>query len=314
MLATVAPMVSFCIRGWRASMVGRAIESALAQTIDDLEVIVTDDKGDLEEAVRRCDDRRVSYYRNADRLGAAWNARQALNLGRGDFLCLLNDDDWLLPDFAETVLARFAQVPRAGIVFTNHYLERDGRRWVRDAPVVDGTYDDFLVDFMRTTPVCSGSALIRREVWEDGERAHPMPQNTAADAFIAFRASVMKVVFSYVDEPLMVWTLHNDSLMAGLGMRDLSVSLWSSFELADSEAERMRIDHLARAYKGRAAARLQTGRIPEARDDLANARRLGRGSLVLSFFARVPFGVLPAVALKHKLARLWLFLSPRSQA
>lgn len=292
------PLVSFCIRGWRASTVGGAIESALAQTIERIEVVVADDRGDLEPVVRAFDDPRVSYHRNPERLGPAWNAREALNRGRGEFLFLLNDDDRLLPTFAERTLRRFAEVPRAGIVLTSLYLEEDGRRWVRDTPFPDGTYDDFLTLFLRRFWV-GDSALLRRTVWEEGERAHPIPSDTLADSYILFRAAVMGVAISYLDEPLLVWSLHEGTVSNSLVARDLAVSLWSSFELSDPEAEQLRLEHLGRALVSRAGGRLRTRRYAEARADLAAAGELGRRARIHRLFAYLRLPVGPALALKH---------------
>ncbi len=299
----VEPLVSFCIRGWRASTVAEAIESALAQTIKRIEVVVTDDMGNLEPVVRAFDDPRVSYHRNTERLGPSWNAREALNLGRGQFLFLLNDDDRLLPTYAERALERFSEVPRAGIVFTNVFIERDGERWLREVPISDGTYDDFLPEFVRAYWLASGPALLRREVWEEGERAHPIPGGTAADSFIAFRAAFMDVVFSYVDEPLLVWTIHPETISANPELPDLHVSLWSSFELADPELERIRVGNLAETFVRRAVARLRESRYAEAREDLSAARALGRRAPVHSLFANLRLPIGPALAVKHRIER-----------
>jgi glycosyltransferase involved in cell wall biosynthesis len=299
----VDPLVSFCIRGWRASTVGGAIESALAQTIDRIEVVVADDKGDLEPVVCAFDDPRVRYQRNAERLGPSWNAREALNLGRGEFLFLLNDDDRLLPTFAERTLERLAEVPQAGIVFTNLYWEEDGRRRVRETPVADGTYDDWLIRFLRELWMCGGTALMRRAVWEDGERSHPIPPDTVADTFIMFRAAVMGVAISYLDQPLLVWNLHEGTVSSSLAVRELMVGLWSSFELTDPEAEQLRLDHLARALVSRAAARLRTGDYADARADLAAARALGQRARIHWVFAYLRLPMRPALVLKRRLER-----------
>ena len=290
-------------------MVGDAIESALAQTIDRIEVVVADDKGDLEPVVRAFDDPRVSYHRNAEHLGPTWNAREALNLARGEFLFLLNDDDRLLPAFAERTLERFAEVPRAGIVSTNMFCEEGDRRWVPESPIADGTYDDYLPRFLRAFSVGGNTALMRREVWEDGERAHPIPADTPGDSYIMFRAAVMGVVISYIDEPLLVWNLHGGNLSGTLAVRELFVPLWSSFELADPEAERLRRDHLARALVSRAAGRLQTGRHAEARADLAAARALGHRAPVHWLFAHLRLPVQPALTVKHGVRKWRVSLS-----
>lgn len=297
----MAPLISFCVRGWRAATIPDAIKSALAQTIEDIEVVVVDDKGDLEPVVRGFDDPRVAYHRNAEPLGPAWNAREAFERARGDFVFLLNDDDRVLPTFAERTLDRFAHVPRAGIVFTNLYWEDGGTRRVRETPIADGTYDDYLPEFLRAYWVGGSTAVIRREVWEAGERDYPIPSDVPSDAFVMFRAAVMGVVVSYLDEPLHIWTQRGDTISTSLRVRDYMVSLWSGFELDDPEVERIRLDHLGRALVSRAGGRLRERRFAEARNDLAAARALGHRSAMHELFAGLRLPVGPALAAKRRI-------------
>ncbi len=144
---------------------------------------------------------------------------------------------------------------------------------------------------------------MRRAVWEEGERAHPIPPDTMGDAYIMFRAAVMGVVISYLDEPLLVWSLNDGTVSSSLRMRDLMVSLWSSFELDDPGAERMRLDHLARALVSRAGGRLRTRRYAEARADLAAARALGQRARIHWLFAYLRLPMRPALALKRRLEK-----------
>ncbi|HEY2328127.1 MAG TPA: glycosyltransferase family 2 protein [Gaiellaceae bacterium] len=301
----MAPAVSFCIRGWRVDTAAMAIESVLSQTVDDVEVVITDDCGDLEPVARSFDDDRIRYFRNAEQLGPAWNARECLNRARGDLIGLLNDDDRLLPTFVEKVVERFEQVPRAGLVFTNHFFERNGKRWQRETLLPDGTYDKFLIRYLRTRPTAAGAMLMRRDVWLEGERAKPIPRETAADAFIALRAAAAGVTFSYIDEPLLVWRLHSGSVMASSAFGDLIVSLWSSFDF-DGEAEALRLLQLRDAYMTRAAARLRSHQIAEARSDLDAARHLGSRARLLPLVARVPLLLAPAL-----IANKWLYTMKR---
>ena len=85
-----------------------AISSALAQTIQDIEVIVVDDgsndaSGDIAARMAANDARlKVIHQRNAG-LGAARN--KALSEAKGEWVAFLDGDDAFLPDFLETLLA-----------------------------------------------------------------------------------------------------------------------------------------------------------------------------------------------------------------
>jgi glycosyltransferase involved in cell wall biosynthesis len=77
-----------------------AIDSVLAQSYTDFELIVVDDNSPDEtaEIVARCRDPRIRFYRNVTNLGPEGNWNRCLELARGRYFKLLPHDDMLLPD------------------------------------------------------------------------------------------------------------------------------------------------------------------------------------------------------------------------
>ena len=271
---TASPTVSICIRAWRRKSLTAAIESVLAQTFTDLEVVVADDRGDLEDVSSAFADPRVRYHRNEERLGVTGNARAALNLARGTYIGLLADDDRLLPGYVEEAVNRFRDDPALGIVFTNHYFDRTGQLLARSIPLAAGRYEgpDFLPTLLRHQPVWLSAALMRREVWEEGERSHPLQELAVADMQIWIRAVLANWPFYYIDSPLAIMQIHDGRISLSDAFRDYQVALWELFEFEDPESERLRREHLARSYVSRAAAHVRSGKGLEARADLDHAR------------------------------------------
>lgn len=79
--------------------VGEAIESALTQSYDNLEVVISDD-GSTDQtgevARQYCSDPRVKYYKNEENLGRAGNYRKTLyDRASGDWVLNLDGDDYL---------------------------------------------------------------------------------------------------------------------------------------------------------------------------------------------------------------------------
>jgi glycosyltransferase involved in cell wall biosynthesis len=73
------PLCSVCIRAHRGGEpLRRAIASALAQTLGDLEVVVCDDRGASEATATGFADARVRYVRNVARPGPAGNLAMAI--------------------------------------------------------------------------------------------------------------------------------------------------------------------------------------------------------------------------------------------
>lgn len=95
------PQVSVCIPTYRgAATLGAAIESVLAQSFADFELIVVDDGSpdDTAGVVARYSDPRVSYYRNPSNLGPEGNWNRCLELATGVYFKLLPHDDLLHPE------------------------------------------------------------------------------------------------------------------------------------------------------------------------------------------------------------------------
>lgn len=108
----MTPRVSILVPCYNASAtVERAIDSALAQTFRDLEVIVADDSStDASLAVleRYRGDARVSIHAEPHR-GGNGTRNRLLELARGEFVQFLDADDELAPKKLEACLAAFTE-------------------------------------------------------------------------------------------------------------------------------------------------------------------------------------------------------------
>lgn len=98
----------------KAAEVGRAIESVLAQTFADFEVVVIDD-GSTDgsgEIVKRFSDPRIRMVRQPN-AGQGPARHQGIIQGRGEFVAFLDPDDEWLPWFLERGLALLRDFPEA---------------------------------------------------------------------------------------------------------------------------------------------------------------------------------------------------------
>jgi glycosyltransferase involved in cell wall biosynthesis len=101
MLKTAAPTVSVCIPTYRgATHIGAAIESVLAQSYTDFELIVIDDNSpdDTAAIVQGYLDPRIRFLQNPGNLGPQGNWNRCLNEACGKYFKLLPQDDLLAPD------------------------------------------------------------------------------------------------------------------------------------------------------------------------------------------------------------------------
>jgi glycosyltransferase involved in cell wall biosynthesis len=125
------PLVSVGIPTFnRAAKLTRAVESVLAQTHRNLELVISDNASDDNtETVCRafCEhDQRVRYLRSPYNRGPTANFNTLFGELRGDYSMLLSDDDWLDHGYIASCLAELDRRPgyvlACGIA---HYL-RDG--------------------------------------------------------------------------------------------------------------------------------------------------------------------------------------------
>jgi len=101
--------------------VGQALESVLAQTYTDFEVVISDNASTdgTEEICRSYASRdpRVQYFRSSVNRGVYWNFRRGLELSHGEYFMWLAHDDALAPEFLERCVAALDADPNAVLAY-----------------------------------------------------------------------------------------------------------------------------------------------------------------------------------------------------
>lgn len=107
----------------------QAIDSLLAQTFTDFELIISDNAStDGTEQICRDyadKDSRIRYYRADHNHGATWNHNYVIELARGEFFKLAAHDDVCEPGFIEACVDALDENPEAVLAFTDAKLVRD---------------------------------------------------------------------------------------------------------------------------------------------------------------------------------------------
>lgn len=109
---------SFVMPAYKAAFIQASINSILAQTYRDFELIIVDDASpeDIKSIVESYQDSRIRYYRNESNIGGAdlvgqWN--HSISYAHGDWIILATDDDVYEPEFlskADSLLSKYSQV------------------------------------------------------------------------------------------------------------------------------------------------------------------------------------------------------------
>jgi glycosyltransferase involved in cell wall biosynthesis len=112
----------------RAHLVTKAIDSALAQTVPDVEIVVADNGSTdgTSKVLARYSSPRLRVFRHEQTISAAANGNFLRAHARGVFFLGLSDDDWIEPEFAREVLALFDAHPGVRFAYTGCLQHYDG--------------------------------------------------------------------------------------------------------------------------------------------------------------------------------------------
>lgn len=113
-----------------------ALDSVLAQTHTDLEVVISDNgSADATEEICRsyaAADGRIRYSRQDVNRGAAWNHNAVVHTARGDYFRWYSYDDQLKPTLVEKCLTVLLDAPETILAFPETTVVDDNGAWIED--------------------------------------------------------------------------------------------------------------------------------------------------------------------------------------
>jgi len=158
----------------KGSYIARAINSVLAQTFQDFEVIVVDDGStdDGAAVIKQFDDPRIQIIQQ-ENMGVSAARNRGIEAARAELVAFLDADDEWLPEFLETILALRKKYPTAAAFATGVMEIRNGKRVTlryKSIPKMcrDGLIPDyFKACFLGDPLIRSSSVAIRKQVLKD---------------------------------------------------------------------------------------------------------------------------------------------------
>jgi glycosyltransferase involved in cell wall biosynthesis len=211
------PTVSVIMPAYNvAPYIGAAIESALAQTFRDLEVIVVDDGSTDETAtvvsryVERDPRVRLLQQENG---GVSVGRNTALRVARGEFLALLDGDDLWNPEYLDEQLAVFRARPDVSIVTANAFYLGSDLSGQPARPTPDPRPEPTLRNLLEDEECVFIMSIFRRTVYEAiGDFDGSIRSNEDYDYWL--RAALAGFRFARNDKPLGHYRRRSDSVSA----------------------------------------------------------------------------------------------------
>jgi glycosyltransferase involved in cell wall biosynthesis len=205
----------------RAKYLTRAVNSALAQDYNDMEVIVsdndsTDDTGVVVENFM--DDKRFKYFKNSKNLGMAPNWRKALNeYATGDFFIILSDDDYLIDNqYISKAVKLINTDPEIVIVYANGYIINENINKKEKLILPFKSVESGKTIFLSRNTVfpqdfCLCNILFKRNLALK-LKAFSNDYNVSCDSELFLKMCLYGKV-GIIHDPVSVYQLHSDNLL-----------------------------------------------------------------------------------------------------
>ncbi len=210
-----SPTVSVIITTYnRASLLCRAIESVLAQTFQDFELIISDDSStdETEQIVKEFqkNEKRIKYIRTESNSGgAAVPKNMALQEAKGKYIATLDSDDKWLSKKLEIQVQAFLESknPKLGFISCDYFLMVDKDKVRVSIPV----HADVLLNILGSDYMGTGSCLIyKREVF-DTVGGFDEKMKSSQDWEMRIRLA-QHYDFLIVHEPLVEYFVHGENI------------------------------------------------------------------------------------------------------
>lgn len=210
----------------RAGYIEGAIETATNQTYDDLEIIVVDDHS-TDRTPRLLnqylDSDAVRVLRNDENRGIAASHNRAAEAAKGEYLCILDDDDRWHPTKVEKQVRRMNhRSDDVAVVYTGGVDTKNGRpiRWYR--PDLRGDiYPEVLCEFAMNPH--SGHMIQASKYAAVGGFDTEFPRGV--DWELSIRLA-RKYKYDYIPKPLVERKIHHENVSESVDRVDVGKLIW----------------------------------------------------------------------------------------
>lgn len=168
-----APLVSICIPTYnRAGMVAKAIDSALAQSYSNIEVLVVDNasQDNIESVIANYQDTGLKFYKNKQNLGMYGNFNRCVELSKGEYIHILHSDDFIdsnftkiCVDFMESHIEVMMTFGSAQVLTING---QERKIAVSDHDMIFPAPEGFKMILEKDNPIVCPSVMMKREVYD----------------------------------------------------------------------------------------------------------------------------------------------------
>lgn len=214
------PKVSVLVPVYNASQFLRAtINSVLHQTYTDFELILLNDYStdNSEKIISEFHDERIRYYKNDKNLGISPSRNKLMDLAKGEYLAVLDNDDIMKPNRLEKQVMFLDEHPDVSAVGSYFELfdsvgQKNIRKFILSLGIVwCHPQVPKREDWLKGIALAHPTAMIRRKDFtKNGIKYDEI--YTPAEDYDLFKQAVFKgLKLANIPEVLMLYNLHGDN-------------------------------------------------------------------------------------------------------
>lgn len=230
----------------KAPYVAKAINSVLAQSFTDFELVIVDDgstDNSLEIAQKVIQGYGCCRLIRQENSGVSMARNNGVAASQGDYLCFLDADDWWDPTFLEEMSKLIEEFPDAGIFGTNYFIVNETKRKTRVANIgVEQGFEKGYINYCKVyaktlaMPLWTGAVCVPR--WAFVEmKGFPKGIRLGEDFLLWIRLA-LKYKVCFLNRPLSYY--NQDVELANRGVGKLydpkQHMLWNLDFLSEEEA------------------------------------------------------------------------------
>ena len=292
--------VSVCIPTYnRSDYLKYAINSVLAQSYRDFELIVCDDGSidDTKEVVNSYQDSRLRYVRHPQNIGRSRNMRSGFDAAVGEYFIKFDDDDAIAPTFLAKTVAILDHHTEVDFVCTDHWIinaqgEREeaatkanSAKWGKDQ-LQEGIISDLIKETFVKQSLQVGSTLFRRHCLAEVDYMRPQADG-CEDYDLLVRLAIAGFRGYFLPELLMEYRFHGGQTSLKQDIHFLSAKAFciASYRFVEPELKALKQEKLGVVKLGLGIRLIEKG------ETLKGRKLLQESIAALGYSPRVYFGL-----------------------
>lgn len=197
---------------YTAQTIDSVLDQDLGEDLMQIEVIDDCSSDNIEEVVKRYGGERVKFFRQDTNVGHVSNFETAIRRAKGEYIHLLHGDDFVLPNFYESMTRMYEAYPEIGACYCRHFFVDENSN-IKNISELIKKENSVLTDFHKTLihgqKIQTPSITVKKEVYERlGTFNKKLSWTEDWEMWVRISS---KYPIGYIKDPLASYRIHTSS-------------------------------------------------------------------------------------------------------